>query len=644
MLLQLDQKSLFLGKKPNGFTETYYTEWDDGLGKTKISLFLVMSIGSSQVPGEEMGKEAFQILQDHYLDDLAGDPYDRFENALREINLMVNEREKQLEMKFIPNVHVVCGVIEKDMLFLSQRGDAQGYLIRKRHVSSITEGLFDEKNTEDLFQNIASGVLEVNDSVILVTGKLVHYATPSELSKIFSEQSLSEAVKELEDMLSGDVEEQMAILTFDVLEKSEAKETFVEKQIGKEEPKSQMHGHVSRAKEKLMEIKWVKPLHILRDWTKRQERFKTWGRDKILIAIVAGALLLVGGVAYLSLTLGTQKVKDSMQSKLDTAQEDINQAATKGGFDKESASELLNDAEALVVEVLNSEYLRDKASQMVDKIAEQRDFLDNVVHVDDELIKVADISTVSAGNKVIGILPYKDRLVAFTGKNLFQILIDQVSGDTALSEGEIALGGAYFSDGEKVLLLTEAGKVIEYQEGNLQFADTADVEWKKGNDITAYSTKTYILDSANNQIWKYTHGRTAYSAAQAYFAVGTEVDLSNTVSFAIDGNVWTLDKDGAIHKYLSGKEVEFEVNSAPLTPVSQASKIYTELDLRNIYVLDSGDNKVLVYAKESSTNDIGYVSQYQLDGIEGVPQSIYYDRIKGLLYIATDGAIYKLKI
>ena len=72
-----------------------------------------MSIGSSQVPGEEIGKEAFQLLQDHYLDDLSGDPYDRFENALREVNLMINEKEKTLDMKFVPNMHVVCGVIEK---------------------------------------------------------------------------------------------------------------------------------------------------------------------------------------------------------------------------------------------------------------------------------------------------------------------------------------------------------------------------------------------------------------------------------------------------------------------------------------------------------------------------------------------------
>ncbi len=639
MFLQLDQKSLFLGRKPNGFTETYYTEWDDGLGKSKISLFLVMSIGSSQVPGEEIGKEAFQLLQDHYLDDLAGDPYDRFENALREVNLMINAKEKSLEMKFVPNVHVVCGVIEKDMLFLSQRGDAQGYLIRKRHVSSITEGLFDEKNTEDLFQNIASGVLEVNDSVILVTGKLVHYATPSELSKIFSEQSLAEAVKELEDMLSGDIEEQMALLTFDILEKSESKEVFVEKEIKHTEKTD----HVSRAKSVLKEVKWAEPIHILRQWAARQERLKifdgmkTWGRDKILIAIVAGVVILVGGVGYLSLHLSTQKVKDALQAKLDTATEDINQAATKGSFDKKTASSLLDEAQKLALEVLNSEYYHAEASEMIDKIAEQRNYLDNVVVVDKDLIKVADFTTTSP---ILGISPYKDRIVGFTDSSIFQILIDQV--EAAVNIDGTALAGNYFADQQKLLLLTSDGKVIEYEDGNTQFADTADVQWKKGNALTSYSSKIYIMDSIGNQIWKYTHGRTAYSAATGYF--GGTVDLSKAVSFAIDGHVWTLDADGTIKKYLSGKEVEINFIQAPLTPVKNATKIYTELDMSQVFVLDSGANTILVYTKSTRNDDLTYSSEYRLDGIKDTIKDMYYDRIKSMLYMATDTALYEIKL
>ena len=364
---------------------------------------------------------------------------------------------------------------------------------------------------------------------------------------------------------------------------------------------------------------------------------KTWGRDKILIAIVASVVILVGGVAYLTLHLTSQKAKDAMQANLDTATEDINEAGTKGGFDKKKASALLDDAQALAVEVLNSEYYHAEASKMIDKIAEQRDYLDNVVRVDDELIKLADFTSTSP---ILGIAPYKDRIVGFTDGSIFQILIDQVQAAVEIAGNAIA--GNYFVDQQKLLLLTSEGKLIEYEDGNTQFADTADVEWKKGNSVTSYSSKVYILDSIGNQIWKYTHGRTAYSAATAYFS--DAVDLSKAVSFAIDGNVWTVDADGTIKKYLSGKEVTITFQQAPLTPVTRVTKIYTELDMSQIYVLDSGSNTILVYTKSTRNDDLTYGSQYRLDGIEETVKDMYYDRIKSMLYMVTDTALYEMKI
>lgn len=649
MFLQLDQKSAFLGRKPAGFTETYYTEWDDGLGKSKISLFLVLAISSSHVPGAEIGKEAFQLLQDHYLDDLSGDPYDRFENALREVNLMINEKEKILEKKFIPNMNVICGVIEKDMLFLSQRGDAQGYLLRKRHVSSITEGLFDEKNTEDLFQNIASGVLEVNDSVLLVTGKLVQYATPGEISKIFSEQSLSEAMKELDDMLSSDIEEQMAMLSFEVLEKTEGKAIApVEESEFKKQKKSDNN------LEKFGKARWVKPIHILREWAFKQEGpsfmsrlsvIKTWGRDKLLIGIVAGTVVLVGGSAALGYYLIQSKSRAALAADIATAEDNINQAGTVGSYDKEKASGLLDYAEELAVKILNTGKDGGKASELLDKINEQRDFLDNIVRIDDEAIKLADFSSVlGAGEKLMGLSNYKDRIVAYSDIKIYQVLIDQVQNPSELSKGDNAVAGTYFADQEKMLFLMAGGNLVAYQDGNIQFADNADGTWKSGNALTTYSTKFYILDAINNQIWKYTQGRDSFSAAQAYFKTGSQPDLSKAVDFAIDGSVWVLSSDGTLSKYLSGEAVEFETFKAPLGTISSASKIYTELDLNSIYVLDSGENSIYVYTKSHSTDDITYETEYKVEVGDGEIKDIYFDRVKSMLYFVTESALYEIKL
>lgn len=650
MLLQIQEKSVFLGKRPTGFTENYYTEWDDGLGKNKVSLFMVLSIASSLVPGDEIGKEAFQLLQDHFLNDLTGDPYDRFEAALKEINIMIGEKEKELGMRFVPNVNVIAGVIERDMLFLSQRGEAQGYLIRKRHVSSITDGLFDEKNTEDLFQNIASGAMEVNDSVILATGKLIQYVRPGDLAKIFSEQSLHEAVKELENLVSSDIDEQISVFSFEVLEKIESvmKEESISKMEGKENSTLQKKRLKALAAMRIMKLE--KPLGILRDWAERQDRLKvfknmrTWGRDRILIAIIALIVILTGSISYLFIYGSKQKIIDEMELKLATAEENLKEAETKGSFDKETASTLLDNAETLAIEVLNSGYLRGKASQLIDDLDVQRDFLDNVIHVGAELVKLADLTTVLETESVLGLVPYRDRLAFYTDKNIYQVLIDSIQSPTSIDTDLSALYAAYFGDQENIVILSSGGKLIEYEEGNVQFADTADSEWKTGVALATYSSKIYILDSLSNQIWKYQRSRDAYGSAQAYVLDNSAVDLSNAISLAIDGNVWVLNTDGTIIKLLSGEVVSFEIFKAPLTPVVRATKIYTELDLNTIYVLDSGANTILVYSKSGKSDDLTYSSQYLLEDLSEPVLDIYFDREKDALNLVTSSALYQLKI
>ncbi len=648
MLLQLQQKSTFIGRKPSGYTEKYYTEWDDGLGKTKISMFLVMSISSTQVPGEEIGKETFQLLQDHFLDDLSGDPYDRFETCLREINLMVSEKEKHYGIKFIPNMHMLCGVIDKDMLFLTQRGESQGYLIRKRHVSSITDGLCDEKNTDEVFQNIASGVLEVNDSVVLTTGKLVQYLAPSDLSKIFSEQSIDEAVNELSDLLKADVDEQMAVISFEVLEKSESVAPLQHTKVRDPEyTKSDVKDSIARAKGMVSKIEFGKPIRILRDWASRQERLnflksiKTWRRDKLLISI-AGLVLVLGlGIGILVVNGGKQKIQDEMESKLALAEENIDQAETRGTFDKDKASELLTQAEDLSVEVMNSGYFKGKASQLLDRIEEQRDYLDNITRVDDELTLLADFSTAAPGETMKGVVQYGDKVFAYSDNQTFQVLIDQIQTPLALSEGESAVAATYFKDKENILMLSTSGKLLEYDEGNVQFADTADVEWKNGVDIKTYSTRVYILDSLNNQIWRYTRTRDSYGSAQAYVS-NTGVDLTKAVSFAVDGNVWILNSDGSITKLLSGEPVTFEIKKAPLTAPTSPTKIYTELELNQVFVLDPTSNRIFVYTKSTKDDNLTYSSQYLIDSVNGKLVDMFYDKNTDTTYLLTETALYKI--
>lgn len=664
MFLQLQQESLLLGRRPVGFTEHYYTEWEDGLGKDKIALFLLVSISSTQVPGAEIAKEAFQLLQDHFLDDLTGDPYDRFESALREINVMVNQKEKELELKFIPNMNVLIGVIQKDMLFLSQRGEAQGYLIRKRHVSSITDGLYDEKNKEDLFQNIASGAMEVGDTTLFATGPLVQYITPNDLSKIFSEQALSQATKELQELLHGDIEEQMALLSFEVLEKTEELLTGVSPmglKIGDEEDESEReNNHGSSGKSLLHHEdedlpsgnRLSRSLQILRNFASKKgqsgfiqakgffAQMRGWEKKKLLTVLAVLGVVIVGGILLLNVTLGKQRTIQAMEEKLTLAEENIAQAETQGAFDKAKANSLLDQAEDLAVEVLNSGYLGGRASQTLDHIEEQRHTLDNVHVVTEELRLVADLSDSLAGVSLLGAQPYGDRIVAYTDQNAYPVLLDEVQDADLLDANERIITGEFFAEYNTIVFLSAAAKLIEYTDGNSQFADTADVDFHSGVDLVTYSNKIYILDPPSNQIWRYQRGSAGYGSGQAYFS--SDVDLGDAVSLAVDGSVWVLKEDGSILKYYGGNAVDFAIKKAPLTSMEGVSKIYTDVEISQLYILDSEENRIFVFDKSSKNDDIQYNAQYVFEDMKGHLVDLYMDKDRDVLMLMTTEALYEL--
>ena len=659
MFLQLQQESLVLGRRPVGFTEHYYTEWDDGLGKDKIALFLLISINSTQVPGAEVAKEAFQLLQDHFLDDLAGDPYDRFESALREINGMITEKEKELGLKFIPNVNVIIGVIQKDMVFLSQRGEAAGYLIRKRHVSSITEGLYDEKNKEELFQNIASGGLEVGDCTLFVTGALIQYVTPNDLSKIFSEQPLSEAMKELDDLLQTDMEDQMTLLSFEVLEKTEELAGAVvekldrdmvvngDEEVEAEEDRRPVHSSLSEEEEEKPRSKRVhKGLEVLRKFAQSKEnwafmdRVRDWDKKKLLVALVSVGLVLVVGIFVLTSVLGKQRTMQDMQDKLALAEENVTQAQTQGAFDKEKANDLLDEAEALAVEVLDSGYAGGEASQLLDEIKDERNSLDNVQMVSEEVRLVADLTEQLAGVPLIGVESYGDRIVAYTAQSAYQILLDQVEAPDTLDAADKVTAGEYFDDYDSIVMVTAGGNLIEYTDGNTQFADTSDVDWHTGVGVATYSNKIYVLDPSSNQIWRYQRGTDGYGSAQGYFS--GDMDLSKAVSLAVDGSVWVLGSDGTLLKYLSGSLVDYGIKKAPLNSMEGATKVYTELGMSQIYVLDPDDNRLFIYDKSTKNDDITYNAQYVFEDLKGTLVDFYIDKDRNVINLVTTQALYEL--
>ncbi len=384
----------------------------------------------------------------------------------------------------------------------------------------------------------------------------------------------------------------------------------------------------------------------LRSWLVREERWgwirdvRKWPRKKLLTVLGVLAGVLIVSVTGLSMVTSQQRQIEDLEGKLAVAEENVTQADTRGAFDKAEAANLLDEAELLAVEVLNSGLLGGQASQLLDKIEQQRDYLDNVVYIDDELTLLTDFSELIGSGEIVDVEPYDDRIVVMTSNEAYQVLLGDAQTPHEIDTAERVVSASYFEDRGNIVMLTAGGKVMEYTDGNSQFADNSDGSWVAGSDVATYSSKIYVLDPEGNQIWKYQRGTSAYGSGIAYLP--EEVSVADGVSMAIDGNIWVLNEDGSITKIFGGDEVEFFVNDAPLVSVDGAVQIYTELEISQLYLLDPANDRILIYNKSSRTEDLTYSQQYVFSNLRGELVDMYVDKDRDVIVVVTDQVLYEL--
>ncbi len=635
----------YIGKEKVGFSKCYCVEWDEDLGDDAAQLVLNIDIRSTSIPGEEVASELFDVLKNNFFQDLEKDPYSRFEESLKMMNDVILEKESKYGVKFLANVSTIVAVVTGNTLYLSQHGDAEAYLVRKRHVNVISEGLHDNGSSKDeLFANIASGGVVPGDTLVHSTARLYRYVTKMDLAKIFSDNDLEESLSDLAGFVSMDATDRISVCAVSIVGSGDA---GLVADLPDSKPKKSKPGLYSKFShvfadnkvlaffsEKLSDLR-----HFLNKGVSKSSALSEWrrlGRDKVLLSLILVVIVLVAGI-YLVRNQGQkQQYIEELEATLVTVSDKIDEAETKGAYDKGSAEDLLNDAEEMAMEVLASGYLRASASQYLNAVEEQRDYLDNVIRVEDVTL-FADLSEKRSTVSALGIVPYQGSLYVYEYNGLYEIELGEVKDPLTIDDDEVVIDGEYFEDQDSILFFTEDGEVVEYDGFVFNFMD-AETGFNNGLEADPYSSRVYVLDPEGSQIWKYYRQRESYGSAEAYI-LDDEVDISNAVSMAIDGSVWILNSDGTITKLLSGSLESYNLERAPLTSFAGATKIYTAYEMSQIYVLDPANNRVLVFNKDSSDGDLMYSTQYVFEGLDDV-RDIYIAQDENRMYLLTEQKVW----
>lgn len=184
-----------------------------------------------------------------------------------------------------------------------------------------------------------------------------------------------------------------------------------------------------------------------------------------------------------------------------------------------------------------------------------------------------------------------------------------VSLDLAKKSNQILAGQDKLGDAKLASLNGTAAFVYSGDKGLLRVekdvstAVKSDEKWGNITDIYAFASNIYLLDPSKNSIWKHVPTASGYAEARNYLT--GEEDLSGSQRMQIDSSVWVLKKDGSMLKFTQGAPDYFSYTGLD-KPIDQPKSFFVSSDTDSLYLLDSGNNRLVVMDKKGV-----YQAQYQ---------------------------------
>ncbi|MBI4040148.1 hypothetical protein HY389_02230 [Candidatus Daviesbacteria bacterium] len=223
-------------------------------------------------------------------------------------------------------------------------------------------------------------------------------------------------------------------------------------------------------------------------------------------------------------------------------------------------------------------------------------------------------------------------------KTLVEINLAKKSNQLLAGVGD--LGDARHSslNGQLAFVYSQDKGVVRIDTGSQKVTQAVkpDSGWGKIADIDAFAGNVYLLDSLQSQIYKYLPVASGYSDKRSYFASGTKPDLAGASRMQIDGSVWVL-KNNQLFKYTQGSEDFFSVSGLD-RGIQQAKSFFVSDETDNVYVLDSGNSRLLVFDKKGI-----FKAQYVGDKFKD-STDLVIDEADKKIYLLSGSKIYQIDL
>lgn len=332
-------------------------------------------------------------------------------------------------------------------------------------------------------------------------------------------------------------------------------------------------------------------------------------KGRLVIAVVL-ILVLVAGLG-LKFKASKDKQRDTqIQSLLTEARDDFNTATNL---------QMLNPTEANNKLTL----AKDKVSQALKLDSKNKDALNLQKQMDAEGQAIAgkfassqfdtflDLDLVKSGFKADNFSLDKGNMAILDSNNKTLAQINVTKKSNQILAGKDQLGQANklsINDGDVFIYSTDKG-VISVDSGNQKVSSVAkaDSEWGQIQDLAGFGGNIYLLDNGKNQIWKYLPTSSGYSDKRPYLSSDIKADFGNAIKMQIDSSVYVLKQDGSMLRFTKGATDNFSYSGLD-KGVKDPKSFFVSADTDNLYLLDSGNARLLVLSKTGE-----FKMQYQGD-------------------------------
>ena len=364
-----------------------------------------------------------------------------------------------------------------------------------------------------------------------------------------------------------------------------------------------------------------------------KEFFAILFKKRSLILISSLVVILAIGNIFTKIEENRKTAK--LRPQLEQIQGKVNKAISLLSLEKTSqANDLLLEAFQQIEPLVKTEgSIKKEILQIEEQIKAELSNLNKLETIENPELVFDFAKEKLVPNKMV-ILPEKMYFFNTGSENLIELTKD---GKTRIIEikakfNDAALGQEsifFFSKPNRLFVL----KNNAFEQETLLESPYKDFEFE---NLSFFKSNLYFLDKKTGQIVRYEPVEENFGNPKIWLKEGVKRAIL-AKEIAVDGDVWILNNDNSVDKYLGGEFKEsLSISTFPLAV--NFTKIWTSYNLSHLYILEPEQKRILILDKEGQV-----IKQYQSEKFDNLKDFAVSEDGK-TIYILNDLKLYQINL